>query len=380
MLNSPHPIKTKPNLMTFFSKIDDPRVPGRTTHSLDNIFFMTICAVICGADSGSSIAAFCKAKGSGFGQYLDLPDGTPSHDTFGVLFARIDPEVFQQCFSDWVQSIVSLAVGEVIAIDGQCLRRSYDKSDGKSAIHMVSAWAQGDRLVLGQVKVNEKSNEITALPKLLDRIDIAGGIVTADAMHTQIKSASLIVNKGADYVLALKGNQSTLHDDVALFFEQMPEGYKKSVYYNESIDSGQGRIAIREAWVCHDIDWLTKEHDFPHLASIIKISAKRFVDGRWSEEVRYYISSIKSDDAAKMERVIRDHWSVETGSHWVLDVAFNEDDCRVRMGHAAENLSTFRRIALNLLKSDKSQKVGIKIKRQIAGWDEKYLLQLLSHI
>jgi predicted transposase YbfD/YdcC len=204
--------------------------------------------------------------------------------------------------------------------------------------------------------------------------------VTADAIHTQTKSASLIVSKGADYVLALKGNQSTLHDDVALFFEQMPQGYKKSVYYNESIDSGQGRIEIREAWVCHDIDWLTKEHDFPHLASIIKIRAKRFVDGRWSEEVRYYISSIKSDDAAKMERVIRDHWSVETGLHWVLDVAFNEDDCRVRMGHAAENLSTFRRIALNVLKSDKSQKVGIRIKRQIAGWDEKYLLQLLSHI
>jgi hypothetical protein len=153
--------------MPYFSTIDDPRVPGRTTHSLDNIFFMTICAVICGADSGSSIAAFCKAKRSGFGPYLDLLDGTPSHDTLGTLFARIDPDVFQPCFSDWVQSIVSLVVGEVIAIDGQCLRRSYDKSDGKSAIHMVSAWAQGDRLVLGQVKVNEKSNEITALPKLL---------------------------------------------------------------------------------------------------------------------------------------------------------------------------------------------------------------------
>jgi predicted transposase YbfD/YdcC len=245
---------------------------------------------------------------------------------------------------------------------------------------MVSAWAQGNRLVLGQVKVDEKSNEITALPKLLEMVDVAGAIVTADAMHTQTKTASLIISKGADFVLALKGNQSTLHDDVILFFEQMPTKYEKAVCYNENIDSGHGRIEVREAWVCNDIDWLTKEHDFPHLGSIIKIKAKRYVGERWSEEVRYYISSIKSDDAAKMERFIRDHWSIETGLHWVLDVAFSEDDCRVRMGHAAENLSTFRRIALNLLKADKTQKVGIKIKRQIAGWNEKYLLQLLSLI
>jgi predicted transposase YbfD/YdcC len=275
---------------------------------------------------------------------------------------------------------VSLALGEVVAIDGKCLRRSYDKGEDRAAIHMVSAWAQGNRMVLGQVKVNEKSNEITALPKLLDMIDIAGAFVTADAMHTQTKTAGLIVDRGADYVLALKGNQSTLHDDVALFFEQVPVGYEKTLCYNEDIDAGHGRIESREVWVCNNIDWLTKEHDFPHLASIIKIKAKRYVDGRWSEEVRYYISSIKSDDAAKIERFIRNHWSVETGLHWVLDVAFNEDDCRVRIGHAAENLSTSRRIALNLLKADTTKKVEIKIKRQIAGWDERYLLQQLSLI
>ncbi len=380
MANSLNPAKNKPNLMTHFSKIDDPRIEGRVAHSLGNIFFITICAVICGSDSWAAIAEYAKAKQSWFEQYLDLPNGTPSHDTLGTLFARIDPELFQECFSNWVQSVVSLAIGEVIAIDGKCLRRSYDKRDNKSAIHMVSAWAQGNRMVLGQVKVNEKSNEITALPKLLEMIDIAGAIVTADAMHTQTKTASLIIDKGADYVLALKGNQSTLHDDVVLFFDQLPANYEKNLYYNESIDSGHGRVEIREVWVCNDIEWLTKEHDFPHLASIIKIRAKRYLNGRWSEEIRYYISSIKSADAAKMERSIREHWSVENELHWVLDVVFSEDDCRVRMGHAAENLSTFRRIALNLLKADKTKKVGIKIKRQIAGWDEKYLLQLLSLI
>ena len=366
----------KPTLIEHFSTIQDPRLNRKQCHSLENIFFIALCAVICGCDSWVAVEKFGKMKQSWFEKYLHLEHGIPSHDTFGRVFSLICPEQFQACFSSWIQSIVKEVAGDVIAVDGKCLRRSYDKENNKAAIHMVSAWSSANQLVLGQVKVAEKSNEITALPMLLDALDIAGAVLTTDAMHTQTKSAQQIVAKGADYVMALKGNRSSLHEDVTVFFEQTPDAYPLD--HHKTIDSEHGRIEEREVWVCNDVDWLLEEHDFPHLGSIIKVKSRRIEREDSSEDVRYFISSITDQSAEKLGSYVRAHWSVETSLHWCLDMAFDEDRCRIRVGHADENMAMLRHLSLNLLKQEKTAKVGIKIKRQMAGWDEQYLLKLLG--
>lgn len=372
--------EAKPTFMEHFKNIEDPRITRHKLYSLDDMFFITLCAVICGCDSWVAISQFAKMKQSWFEQYLELENGVPSHDTFGRVFSLIDPQQFQDCFASWIKTVVRHVVGDIIAIDGKCLRGSYDKGDNKAAIHMVSAWSTANQLVIGQVKVDEKSNEITALPVLLERLDIAGAIITADALHTQTKSAELIVSKGADYVLALKGNQSTLHDDVTLFFEQTPKSLESTLHYHKSVDAGHGRVEEREFWVSNQIEWLKNQHDFPHLSSIVKVKSKRFNKEETSEETRYYISSINSNEAEQFGEAIRAHWGVENGLHWTLDMAFDEDRCRIRKGHADENMSMFRHLALDLLKAEKTAKVGIKIKRQMAGWDNDYLLKILGEI
>jgi predicted transposase YbfD/YdcC len=245
----------------------------------------------------------------------------------------------------------------VIAIDGKCLRRSHDKSSNKSAIYMVSAWSHDNQLALGQVKVDEKSNEITALPSLFKHLDITDSIITTDALNTQKKSAELIVSKGADYLTALKGNQNTLHDDVILFFENTPKSYEGTLNTYKNIDSGHGRIEERTVTSCNRIDWLTEHHTHPHLASIV---------------------SVKHNDAEKFAHYVRAHWGVENNLHWRLDMAFDEDHCRIRQGYADQNMAILRHISLNLLTSDKDNKVDIKIKRQMAGWNNDYLLKLLE--
>lgn len=370
--------KQKPTLIEHFKDIADPRLQRKQLHKLDDIFFITLCAVICGCDSWVAIEKFANMKRSWFTQYLSLEHGIPSHDTFGRVFSLIDPEQFQVCFSNWIKDIVKVVTGDVIAIDGKCLRRSHDKSNNKSAIYMVSAWSHDNQLTLGQVKVDEKSNEITALPALLKNLNVTGSIITTDALNTQKKSAKIIVEKGADYLSALKGNQSTLHDDVAMFFENTPKRYSGSLNSVKSIDSGHGRIEEREVTSCNDIEWLTKAHKHPYLASIIRVKSRRFHKNEWSEETRYFISSVKHNDAEKFAHYVRAHWGVENNLHWTLDMAFDEDSCRIRKGFADQNMAILRHISLNLLKSETEQKVGIKIKRQMAGWDNDYLLKVLQ--
>ena len=276
---------------------------------------------------------------------MAFPHTTPS----GEVYAAIDAGQFSDCFSRWVADLASLTKGEVIAIDGKCLRRSVDKASKKAAIHMVSAWAQQNNLILGQIKVDDKSNDITAIPKLLSRLDIAGAVVTIDAMGCQKKIAEQIKQQGGDYVLSLKGNQGSLHDDVKTFFTSCLAPAVASVSY----DGEHGRIETRRVRATADIAWLQERHDWQGLQSIIAVTAKREIDNKVTEETRYFISSLDANDPKRLERVVRAHWSIENNLHWVLDVAFDEDSNRTRKGHSAENWAVIRHIALNLIKAEK---------------------------
>jgi predicted transposase YbfD/YdcC len=371
-----HPMTEKPtpSIIQHFSSIEDTRVNRQKKHKLQDIFFISLCAMICGADNWVAIEAFGVAKAQWFTEILGLEHGIPSHDTFGAVYAAIDTEQFSVCFSRWVADLASLTAGEVIAIDGKCLRRSIDKASKKAAIYMVSAWAQQNNLVLGQVKVDDKSNEITAIPKLLSRLDIAGAVVTIDAMGCQKKIATQIKQQGGDYVFSLKGNQGNLHDDVETFFTSSLSPVVAAISY----EGDHGRIETRSIRATADIAWLQERHDWQGLQSIIAVTAKREIGDKVSEETRYFISSLDANDPQRLERVVRAHWAIENNLHWVLDIAFDEDSNRTRKGHSAANLAVIRHIALNLIKAEKMAKVGIKIKRLKAGWDNNYLLRILG--
>lgn len=368
--------KPTPSIIHHFSNIKDPRVNRQKKHRLQDIFFISICATICGADNWVAIEQFGLAKEAWFTELLGLEHGIPSHDTFGEVYGAIDTEQFSVCFSRWVADLANITEGEVIAIDGKCLRRSIDKASKKAAIYMVSAWAQHNNLVLGQVKVDDKSNEITAIPKLLSRLDIAGAVITIDAMGCQKKIAEQIKQQGGDYVFSLKGNQGNLHDDVETFFTSSLSPAVASVSY----EGEHGRIETRSIRATADIAWLQERHDWKSLQSIIAVTAKRETDHKVTEETRYFISSLDVNDPMRLERVVRAHWSIENNLHWVLDVAFDEDCNRTRKGHSAANLAVIRHIALNLIKTEKTSKVGIKIKRLKAGWDNDYLLRVIGII
>jgi predicted transposase YbfD/YdcC len=368
--------KTTPSIIHHFSSIQDPRVNRQKKHQLQDIFFISICAIICGADNWVAVEEFGLAKEAWFTEVLGLKHGIPSHDTFGEVYAAIDTEQFSVCFSRWVADLANLTEGEIIAIDGKCLRRSLDKASKKAAIYMVSAWAQHNNLVLGQVKVDDKSNEITAIPKLLSRLDIAGAVVTIDAMGCQKKIAQQIKQQGGDYVFSLKGNQGNLHDDVDTFFTSSFAPAVASVSY----DGEHGRIETRSIRATADIAWLQERHDWKGLQSIIAVTAKREISNKVTEETRYFISSLDANDPKRLECVVRAHWSIENNLHWVLDIAFDEDSNRSRKGHSAANLAVIRHIALNLIKTEKTSKVGVKIKRLKAGWDNDYLLRILGVI
>lgn len=368
--------KPTASIIHHFRSIDDPRIDRQKKHQLQDIFFITLCAVICGADNWVAIEEFGNAKEDWFTELLGLTHGIPSHDTLGDVFAALDPEQFGQCFSNWVADLATLTEGEVIAIDGKCLRRSIDKSSKKAAIYMVSAFAQKNSLVLGQVKVEDKSNEITAIPKLLSRLDIAGATVTIDAMGCQSKIAQQIVDQGANYVLSLKGNQGNLHEDVETYFTSRlsPE------VLVETYDGGHGRIETRALRATDDIHWLKDRHNWPGLKSIIAVTATREMSNKTTCETRYFVSSLSASDPAKLEHAVRAHWAIENNLHWVLDIAFDEDQNRTRQGFSAANLSIIRHIALNLIKNEKTSKVGVKTKRLKAGWDNRYMLKLLGLI
>jgi predicted transposase YbfD/YdcC len=375
------PSSTMPSLLTHFLSVEDPRDGPHLLHPLVNIIAIAICGVICGADEWTEIEEFGHAKYDWLKRFLDLTHGIPSHDTFGRVFGRLDAQQFEEVFMSWVQAVAEKTQGQVIAIDGKTVRRSHDQHLGKKAVHMVSAWASANRLVLGQVKVDEKSNEITAIPALLRLLDLSGCIVTIDAMGCQKEIAAQVVGQGGDYVLAVKDNQPQLAQKIEKLFVhgQMPLSDLPADDVKRT-EKDHGRLETRSCQVLDVREWLfylDREREWAGLRSIVRVTAQRQIREQRSEETRYFISSLPCD-APRLLQSVRDHWGVENGLHWVLDVAFQEDASRIRKDNAAENFSRLRRLALNLLRNEKTAKVGIKAKRRMAGWDEKYLIKLLS--
>jgi len=363
----------------FFSDIPDPRVDRTKQHPLINIITIAICAVLSGADAWTEVEAFGHAKKAWLSEFLDLKSGIPSHDTFGRVFSKIDPEAFQSAFAEWTQAISGTIEG-VIAIDGKTLRHSYDRVGGKGAIVMVSAWAEQNHLVLGQRKVSEKSNEITAIPALLDMLALKGCIVTIDAMGTQTAIAQQIIDHDGDYILALKGNQGRLHEQAAWFFMHLEQGELDVVPdLVEVQERGHGREETR---MCLSIDphlfseWFSNLEAWKGLKSISLVRAERRIGDKITRETRYYIASLPPQAQVILEGT-RSHWGIENKVHWVLDVAFREDDSRIRSGYAPENMAVLRHMAINMLKQDKSVKGGIKNKRLRCAWDDRYREKIL---
>jgi predicted transposase YbfD/YdcC len=367
-------------LLRLFRDMPDRRVIGKVSHKLHDILVITVCAVICGLEHWTQIEDFAKANEQWFRSFLDLPNGIPSHDTFGKVFAFIDPDEFERRIQKWIHALVgSDTQGKHIAIDGKTLRKSFDTASNKVAIHMINAYVHENHAVFGQLKVDDKTNEITAIPQLLDMLQLKDATVTVDAMGCQRAIAEKIVKRQGHYVFSLKGNQSTLHEDVQTFMDDLisNDSTEQCDYY-ETVEKSHGRIEIRKCWSCWDIDWLIQRHDWAGLSSMAAVECTRTLNGKTSTERRYFISSHSGQQAQKIATVIRNHWRVENELHWTLDVSFNEDQCRVRIENAAENLSRIRRISLILLKNDTTCKLGIKSKRAKAGYDRTYLLALLG--
>jgi predicted transposase YbfD/YdcC len=363
--------------LAHFARLEDPRQSAKTLYPLSEVLLVSLCAVICGADSWVEVSTFGKMKLEFLRRFLPFKDGVPSHDTFGDVFAALDPEAFRDCFIAWTASLARHIEG-VVAIDGKTLRRSFDRGNGQAAIHMVSAWSSSQHLVLGQEKVAEKSNEITAIPKLLDLLSLKGAIVTIDAIGCQTAIAQKIVDKDADYVLALKGNQGTLHGDIELFFqEQVARDFADARFdHHATVDADHGRLEERDCWATDDIDWLRKLHaDWPALQSIVMIRAQRTLNGETSSEARYFISSL-APDARQLAEAVRAHWGIENRLHWVLDMTFREDESRIRKDNAPANASILKHMAFNMLKKTPSRR-SIRLKRKSAGWDNEFLESVL---
>ena len=364
-----------------FGDLQDPRVNRRKRHELLDILVIALCGVICGAEDWVAVHSFGRSKQAWLQGFLSLPNGIPSHDTFGRVFARLDPQQFTAGFQRWTQQVMEVTQGQVLAVDGKELRGSGDRVLGQDAIGMVSVWAERNRLVLGQRKIEEKSNEITAIPALLSLLDLQGCIVTIDAMGCQKKIAQRIVEQQGDYVLAVKGNQSQLHRDLASLFAEAEEKRYRHVEhdYCRTVHKGHGRIETRRCWVIAEADYLEYLRDlrWPGLRTIAKVESVRRVGDKETTKTRYFISTLGCD-AKGMLRAVRAHWSIENSLHWVLDVAFREDDSRVRRGHGPENLAVLRHMAVNLLQHEKSAKVGMHNKRLLAAWDQHYLLKVLA--
>lgn len=364
--------------LTCFGQLEDPRMNRQKKHLLLDVVAITVCAVIAGADGWTDVAKFGKAKEPWLRGFLKLPNGIPSHDTFGRVFSLLDPEAFQEAFRDWVGAIQGRVQG-VVAVDGKTVRHSHDRSSDKSAIHVVSAWACEHSVALGQLKVNDKSNEITAIPELLNMLDVRGCLITIDAMGCQVDIAKNIVEAHADYLLAVKGNQETLADDVEQEFKQaMADDFAHMEHlYFETLEKGHGRIEKRQYWYTHDIQGLGTLERWHKLAGMVLCRASRTINGETSTEDRYFITSCTHNDVEKVATAVRSHWGIENSLHWILDVAFLEDQSRIRIGYAAENMAAIRKIALNVLKNNNSKTGGVKAKRKQAGWDDSYLEEIL---
>lgn len=372
-------------LTQHFAQLEDPRVERTRLHQLLDIVVIAICAVIAGAESWDDIALFGEAKQEWFATFLDLPNGIPSHDTFNRVFAALDPDQFRAGFASWVQAVLPAVPPQVIALDGKTVRGSEDRYRGKAAIHMVSAWASASRLVLAQIKVEDKSNEITALPTLLHQLALGGCVVTIDAMGCQREIAEQIVAQEADYVLALKANQPDLLEEVVDCFTQAQADayYEVSHTITETITKGHGRLELRHYTVLTEpsyLAWLQEGQHWPGLQALGRVVAERRMGEQQTREARYYVLS-RVMSAGAFAEAVRSHWGIENSVHWVLDVTFGEDHSRIRAGHAAENMAVLRHLVRNLLEREQSHPGrSLKGKRLKAGWDHDYLLKILSHI
>jgi predicted transposase YbfD/YdcC len=363
--------------LDYFRDFPDPRQAGKVVYPLDDILLLCLLAVLAGAETFTDIARFGTKKLNLLRRFRPFRDGTPAHDHLGDIFATLDAEHFQKCFVAWV-SAESGAASDVIAIDGKTARRSGDKKGAKAAIHMVSAFAARQRLVLGQVKVAEKSNEIVAIPKLLEMMAIEGAIVTIDAMGCQRAIARTIIDKKADYVLALKGNQGSLRNDVDVFVaEQNARDFQDTtISRHQTLDADHGRIETRTTTVIHDVAWLQERHDWPGLNGIVMVESRRDIDGEIERETRFYITSLGLQ-AAQIGAVVRGHWAIENSLHWVMDMIFRDDECRVRTDHAPANFTTIKHMAINLLRNAPS-KDSLRLRRKVAAWDDDFLASLIT--
>jgi predicted transposase YbfD/YdcC len=361
--------------LSYFSDLPDVRQRGKVMYPLAEVLLLCLLAVLAGAETVTDIARFGEKKLDLLRRLRPFAAGTPAHDHLGDILATLDAEAFQRCFVGWVAALIGVPEG-VVAIDGKTVRRS--KGAAKDAIHMVSAFAARQRLVLGQVKVADKANEIVAIPKLLDLLAIEGAVVTIDAMGCQRAIAQKIVDRRADYILALKGNQGALRKDVELFVaEQNAMDFKDTtVSRAETIDGDHGRIETRAVTVIHDIEWLQEQHAWPGLKSVIMVESTRETPGKTERETRFYITSLVLL-AKKIAPLVRDHWTVENSLHWVLDMVFRDDECRLRTDHAPANFTTLKHMALNLIRRAKT-KDSIRLRRKVAAWDDEFLVSLVA--
>jgi predicted transposase YbfD/YdcC len=360
-----------------FEDLPDPRQPGKVVYPLAEVLLLSLLAVLGGAESFVEIARFGEKKLELLRRFRPFRDGTPSHDQLGDIFAALDAVAFQRCFVAWVATLTG-ASRDVIAIDGKTLRRSYQKKGAKAPIHMVSAFVARQRLVLGQVKVADKSNEIVAIPKLLEMMAIEGAVVTIDAMGCQRDIAEQILQQKADYVLALKGNQGTLHEDVEIFAaEQKANGFKDTqVSRHQTVDGDHGRIETRTYTAIHDVAWLQERHDWPGLRGVVMVESTREIGDKIERETRFYITSLVWL-ASQMGPVIRSHWGIENSLHWVMDMLFRDDECRIRTDHAPANFTTIKHMAQNLLRKAPG-KDSMRVKRKVAAWDDDFLASLIA--
>jgi predicted transposase YbfD/YdcC len=364
---------------THFGELKDPRAAHSIEHKLIDILIITICATICGANDWEAIAQYGRTKQDWLKTWLELPNGIPSPDTFNRIFARLKPEELQRCFIGWMQAVQTVTEGELLNIDGKTLRGAKEAGNSRSLIHMVSVWSASQHLVLAQQKVSEKSNEITAIPALLKLLSVRGCLVSIDAMGCQTEIAKVIIEQGADYVLALKGNQGDLHTDVSqLFTSARKQDFKNIEHqFHSIVETGHGRMETRRYWTMGNTEYLLGAQKWSGLRSIGMVESQREMNGKVSIEQRYYILSLESD-VHRFAAAVRSHWSIENQLHWILDVGFAEDAAQSCSGYSSENLAVIRHIGINLLSRDKESKVGVKTRRLQAGWDDNYLKTVLS--
>lgn len=382
--------KASRDLFACFDQLEDPRMERTRLHRLDDILAISLMAVIAGAEGPADIEDFARSHHDWFKSMLHLPHGIPSHDTLGRVLAALDPDAFERCLLQWIEGLIHVSDQKALHIDGKTLRRSFDSASQSAAIHMVSVWASKAELALAQLRTNAKSNEITAIPKLLDLITMHGAVITIDAIGCQRDIAQKIIAGQGDYILAVKDNQPSLHEEVKLLFDEAIARDFEGMGYDvdEKTEKGHGRLETRKVWVTREVDWLRERGDWPGLRSVVCVEATRQVlDPAGGEPTtrtqrRYYISSLdhrqQGHDASYFAKLIRDHWSIENKLHWSLDVSFGEDQSRVRTGHAAENLARLRRTALNLLKQEKRTRLSLPRKRKRAAWRPDYLLTVLG--